>query len=235
MRLVFAGTPAVAVPTMRSLAAEHEIVAVVTRPDAPLGRKRVLTPSPVAAAAEELGLPVIKAARLDDEATAQITALRAELGVIVDVARLPLYLGQQWDRLISLTGGIAVATAGVVLGTILGSRILVRMPERAFRRDTAANRGLGRFDESARDQLDLRHLRQWSDALQLDVKGPKCRIPEQRRVAPGLYARGEVARELAEAKLPFGAREVFHEAPGGRFMRGPPEDDQAGAARERSA
>ena len=50
MRLVFAGTPAVAVPTLRSLAAEHEIVAVVTRPDAPLGRKRVLTPSPVAAA-----------------------------------------------------------------------------------------------------------------------------------------------------------------------------------------
>jgi len=83
MRLVFAGTPAVAVPTLRSLAAEHEIVAVVTRPDAPLGRKRVLTPSPVAAAAEELGLPVIKAARLDDEATAQITALHAELGVIV--------------------------------------------------------------------------------------------------------------------------------------------------------
>lgn len=83
MRLVFAGTPAVAVPTLRSLAAEHEIVAVVTRPDAPLGRKRVLTPSSVAAAADELGLPVIKAARLDDEATAQITALQAELGVIV--------------------------------------------------------------------------------------------------------------------------------------------------------
>ena len=54
MRLVFAGTPAVAVPTLRALAAQHEIVAVVTRPDAPLGRKRVLTPSPVAAAADEL-------------------------------------------------------------------------------------------------------------------------------------------------------------------------------------
>ncbi len=51
MRLVFAGTPAVAVPTLRRLAAEHDIAAVVTRPDAPLGRKRVLTPSPVAVAA----------------------------------------------------------------------------------------------------------------------------------------------------------------------------------------
>jgi len=83
MRLVFAGTPAAAVPTLRRLAGEHEIVAVVTRPDAPLGRKRILTPSPVAQEAEALGIPVIKAARLDEEATGRITALRPELGVIV--------------------------------------------------------------------------------------------------------------------------------------------------------
>ncbi|MGV2983678.1 methionyl-tRNA formyltransferase [Microbacterium sp. AGC85] len=83
MRLVFAGTPAAAIPTLRALAQSHEIVAVVTRPDAPLGRKRVLTPSPVAQAAAELGLPTIKAARLDDEATGRIAALRPELGVIV--------------------------------------------------------------------------------------------------------------------------------------------------------
>ncbi len=83
MRLVFAGTPAVAVPTLRALAGEHEIVGVITRPDAPLGRKRVLTPSPVAEAAAELDIPVIRAARLDDEATAKVSALRPELGVIV--------------------------------------------------------------------------------------------------------------------------------------------------------
>lgn len=83
MRLVFAGTPAVAAPTLHALASEHEIVAVVTRPDAPLGRKRVLTPSPVAVAAEELGIPVIKAARLNDEVSTRIAALDAELGVIV--------------------------------------------------------------------------------------------------------------------------------------------------------
>lgn len=84
MRLVFAGTPAVAVPSLRALAAgPHDIVAVVTRSDAPLGRKRVLTPSPVAQAADELGIPIIKADRLDDDATAQIGALRPELGVIV--------------------------------------------------------------------------------------------------------------------------------------------------------
>ncbi len=83
MRLVFAGTPAAAVPTLQALVLRHEIAAVITRPDAPVGRKRVMTASPVAHAAEQLGLPVIKAARLDEEATARVTALRAELGVIV--------------------------------------------------------------------------------------------------------------------------------------------------------
>jgi methionyl-tRNA formyltransferase len=78
VRLVFAGTPAVAVPTLEALVeAGHEIAAVVTRPDAPIGRKRVLTPSPVATAAERLGLDVIRAARLDDEATAHISARTA--------------------------------------------------------------------------------------------------------------------------------------------------------------
>ncbi|WP_426183171.1 methionyl-tRNA formyltransferase [Microbacterium sp. TWP3-1-2b2] len=83
MRLVFAGTPAAAIPTLRTLALSHEIVAVITRPDAPQGRKRVLTPSPVAEAAAELGLPLIKAARLDEEATGRIAALRPDLGIIV--------------------------------------------------------------------------------------------------------------------------------------------------------
>jgi len=83
MRLVFAGTPVAAVPTLRALARRHEIVGVVTRPDAPMGRKRVMTPSPVAAVADELGLPVLKTTRLDDEVTGRIAALRPELGVIV--------------------------------------------------------------------------------------------------------------------------------------------------------
>ena len=84
MRLVFAGTPEPAVPALRRLAAsDHDIAAVITRRDAPLGRKRVLTPSPVAAAAEELGLHPIRADRLDAEVTERVTALRPDLGVIV--------------------------------------------------------------------------------------------------------------------------------------------------------
>ncbi len=84
MKLVFAGTPQVAVPSLTALAdSGHEIAAVITREDAPLGRKRVLTPSPTAAAAAALGIPLIKANRLGDAATTEIADLRPDLGVIV--------------------------------------------------------------------------------------------------------------------------------------------------------
>lgn len=84
MRLVFAGTPDAAVPSLRLLAdSAHELVAVLTRRDAPIGRKRLITPSPVGAVAAELGIPTIKTDRLDAHATEQITALAPDLGVIV--------------------------------------------------------------------------------------------------------------------------------------------------------
>ena len=83
MKLVFAGTPAVALPTLDLLARHHEVAAAVTREDSPQGRKRVLTPSPVAVRAEELGIRTIRANRLDDEVTSQLAELQPDLGVIV--------------------------------------------------------------------------------------------------------------------------------------------------------
>ena len=67
MRLVFAGTPTVAVTALRALlASRHTVEAVITRPDAPAGRGRHLEPSPVAAVASELGLETLKPARPRD-------------------------------------------------------------------------------------------------------------------------------------------------------------------------
>jgi methionyl-tRNA formyltransferase len=61
MRVVFAGTPEAAVPALDAVAASpHELVAVVTRPDAPSGRGRKLVTSPVGRRAEELGVRVLK-------------------------------------------------------------------------------------------------------------------------------------------------------------------------------
>ena len=61
MRVVLAGTPEAAVPSLEAIAAsDHELVGVVTRPDAPAGRGRHVVPSPVGLRAEELGVPVLK-------------------------------------------------------------------------------------------------------------------------------------------------------------------------------
>ncbi|NEA62981.1 methionyl-tRNA formyltransferase [Streptomyces sp. SID12488] len=70
MRLVFAGTPEVAVPALDALigSGRHEVVAVVTRPDAPAGRGRRLVASPVAQRAEEAGIEVLKPVKPRDEA-----------------------------------------------------------------------------------------------------------------------------------------------------------------------
>jgi methionyl-tRNA formyltransferase len=69
MRLVFAGTPEVAVPALDALIASerHQVAAVVTRPDAPAGRGRRLVASPVAERAEEAGIEVLKPNRPRDE------------------------------------------------------------------------------------------------------------------------------------------------------------------------
>ncbi|MBW4094832.1 MAG: methionyl-tRNA formyltransferase [Acidobacteria bacterium] len=84
MRVLFAGTPAVAIPSLDALvAAGFDVVGVLTRPDAPVGRKRVLTPSPVASRAEQLGLPVIKAAKVDGAAQEAISQLSPEVAAIV--------------------------------------------------------------------------------------------------------------------------------------------------------
>ena len=74
MRVVFMGTPAFSVPSLRARTREHEVVLVVTRPDAVRSRGKRLEPSPVKVAAEELGLPVLETSRMTPEA---LDALRA--------------------------------------------------------------------------------------------------------------------------------------------------------------
>jgi methionyl-tRNA formyltransferase len=84
MRVLFAGTPAVAVPSLDALIqAGFDVVAVLTRPDALVGRKRVLTPSPVARCAAELGIDVIHAAKVDADVTAKIASCTPDVAAIV--------------------------------------------------------------------------------------------------------------------------------------------------------
>ena len=79
MRIVFMGTPDFAVPSLRELAKRHEVVLVVTRPDAVRGRGRKLVPSAVKAAALELGLPVCEAHRADEQMVATVVAAHPDV------------------------------------------------------------------------------------------------------------------------------------------------------------
>jgi methionyl-tRNA formyltransferase len=85
LRLVFAGTPDAAVPSLRTLiASRHQVVAVVTRPDAPAGRGRRPQPSPVRVAADEAGLRVLTPPKPSDaEFLATLTDLEPDVCPVV--------------------------------------------------------------------------------------------------------------------------------------------------------
>jgi methionyl-tRNA formyltransferase len=69
LRLLFAGTPEAAVPSLRALlASRHDVAAVLTRPDAPAGRGRRVVRSPVGALADEAGIPVLTPRRPSEPA-----------------------------------------------------------------------------------------------------------------------------------------------------------------------
>lgn len=90
MRIVFMGTPDFAVPSLKALhAAGHDIVACITKEDAPKGRKMILTPPPVKVAATELNIPVYQPKTLRDEAfAALLSELDPELIAVVAFGKI---------------------------------------------------------------------------------------------------------------------------------------------------
>ena len=89
MRIAFFGTPEFAVPTLRALAASPHTLAVFTQPDRPVGRKAVLTPPPVKAAALELGLPVYQFEKIRNrEGCDAIRAFQPDLYAVVAFGQL---------------------------------------------------------------------------------------------------------------------------------------------------
>lgn len=140
LRVVFAGSPAAAVPSLAALLASgHEVVAAVTREDSPQGRRGILTPTPVAVAAEEAGIPVIRANRLAGTATGQISALGADLGVIVaygGLVREPLlsaprlgWINLHFSILPRWRGAAPVQRAIIAGDEITGATVFQLVPE----------------------------------------------------------------------------------------------------------
>ena len=126
MRLIFAGTPDVAVPSLQALldSDRHEVVAVLTRPDAPAGRGQRPARSPVGALADKAGVKVLTPRRLrDPDFLAQLSALTPDCCPIVGYGALVPRLAPHAERNaqigfamllgpVALFLGIALATAG---------------------------------------------------------------------------------------------------------------------------
>ncbi len=86
MRIIFAGTPEPALPSLRRLleSPRHDVVAVLTRPDAASGRRGTPAPSPVAQMARDAGIPVLRPPRPNtDEFVAELTALAPDCCAVV--------------------------------------------------------------------------------------------------------------------------------------------------------
>lgn len=83
MKIVYMGTPDFAVPALQALAAVHEVAAVFTQPDKPVGRKQILTPPDVKVCAQALGIPVCQPASMKTaDALAQLQAYAPEVIVV---------------------------------------------------------------------------------------------------------------------------------------------------------
>jgi methionyl-tRNA formyltransferase len=84
MRLLFLGSGEFGLHTVQMLHAQHELVGVISQPDKPAGRKRVLTPTPIAAWALEQGLPVLRTDNVNTpEFIRQVSDLKADASVVI--------------------------------------------------------------------------------------------------------------------------------------------------------
>jgi methionyl-tRNA formyltransferase len=138
LRIVFAGSPAAAVPSLMELArSPHEVCAVITREDSPQGRRGILTPTAVAVAANDI--PVIKANRLAGAATEEVAALRPDLGVIVaygGLVREPLlstprlgWINLHFSLLPRWRGAAPVQHSIIAGDTVTGAAVFQLVPE----------------------------------------------------------------------------------------------------------
>lgn len=87
-KIIFAGTGEVAVQIMQQIFTQVDIVAVLTREDAHVGRKRVLSQSPIAVLANEMDIPVLKSNNPGTLSMDQISAFGADMGIVVSYGAL---------------------------------------------------------------------------------------------------------------------------------------------------
>lgn len=103
MRILFSGSGAFGLPTLEALHRKHQVVAVLTQPDQPAGRKRVLTPTPIGQWAQDQSLHVYKFDNANEaDAIAQVASHQPDAGVVI------AYGQKLSEALIATMGRLAV-------------------------------------------------------------------------------------------------------------------------------
>jgi methionyl-tRNA formyltransferase len=165
-RVVFMGSPNFALPSLRLLAAQVEVVGVVSQPDRPAGRGRSLTPPPVKQLAETLGLPVIQPERLrQPEAMQQLQEWAPDLVVVAafgqilraGVLELPRYgCINVHASLLPHWRGAAPVQAALLHGEAQTGVTIMRMEAGVDTGPTLARRAIPILADDNADSLSLR-------------------------------------------------------------------------------
>jgi methionyl-tRNA formyltransferase len=166
MRIIFAGTPENAALGLELVSQHHEVSLVITREDAEVGRKRLLTPSPVAQKASELGLPLLKANRVGSAELELVKAANAEIALVIafgslipqsaldalpwwniHFSLLPLWRGASPLQQSILAGGVGAGVSLFQLDAGMDTGpILAQMPIQPLENETTGE-ALHRFTE----------------------------------------------------------------------------------------
>ena len=88
MNIIFFGTPEFVVPILEQLHTTHTVVAVVTTPDAPIGRKKIVTPTAVKLAAQKLGIKALTPEKLDDMFERELMDLHPDLFIVASYGKI---------------------------------------------------------------------------------------------------------------------------------------------------
>ncbi len=90
MKIVFFGTADIGAEILNSLAEHHQIQAVITSPDKPVGRKQLLTPSSISNAAEKIGLPILKPQKVknNENLLQELSKLDADIFIVIAYGKI---------------------------------------------------------------------------------------------------------------------------------------------------
>lgn len=224
--VVFMGTPDFSVPILRMIHDEgYEILAVVTQPDRPVGRKKVLTPPPVKAEALHLGLPVIQPEKLrNSEELQEILALNPDIvitaafGQILPKALLeaPRYgcINVHASLLPKYRGGAPIHQA-IIDGEEKTGVTIMYMAEKLDAGDIITQREIAIEDEDNTgtmfEKLSVVGRELLKDTLPLIIEGKNERIPQDEERVTFAH---NISREQERINWSNSARKVFNHVRG---------------------